>query len=52
MSSAGGVGSCVSAGRIDNGLGVRNEEQGNSVYVCRRMPQSWAQVWPTYRHYD
>ncbi|MBL1074835.1 glycosyltransferase family 39 protein [Nocardia sp. 2] len=38
-------------GRIDNGLGIDNEEQGRLVYLCRAPRQSWAEMWPSIRHY-
>jgi len=40
------------AGRLDNGHGVDNEEQGQPVWVCRGLRGTWAEVWPAWRHYD
>lgn len=47
-----GLSDCRSEGRVDNGIGLRNEEQGVPIQVCRGMPGSWAEVWPAYRHLD
>ncbi|MEU4430104.1 glycosyltransferase family 39 protein [Nocardia rhamnosiphila] len=38
-----------SAGRIDNGLGIDNDEQGAAMYVCRTVRAPWAQLWPAQR---
>ena len=37
------------AGVIDNGLDVDNEEQGQTVWLCRTTAD-WATVWPSLRH--
>ncbi|MBA2768281.1 MAG: glycosyltransferase family 39 protein [Sporichthyaceae bacterium] len=37
------------AGRIDNGVGLENDEQGQPVWVCRDRIASWEQVWPQVR---
>jgi hypothetical protein len=50
--SAPGVGDCQAAGYVDNEFGVPNEERNTLIAVCRRMPSSWADVWPSYRHLD
>lgn len=42
--------SCAEAGRVDNGLGVENAEQGKPIAVCRGLRAPWAQLWPSY-HY-
>ncbi|WP_228566193.1 hypothetical protein [Nocardia sp. SYP-A9097] len=34
-------------GRIDNGLGIDNDEQGRTLYVCRALRLPWAETWPT-----
>jgi len=41
---------CRVAARIDNGLGVDNDEQGTRVLVCRGPVGSWSHVWPALRH--
>jgi hypothetical protein len=43
-------GSCVEAARIDNGVGLDNEEQGTPVRVCRDRRAPWVQIWPHLRH--
>ena len=42
--------SCQDAGRLDNGLGVDTEEQGQPIAVCRGPVGGWATVWPALRH--
>lgn len=41
---------CRAAARIDNGVGLDNEEQGCAVLVCRRPLADWARIWPGQRH--
>lgn len=45
-------GTCTLAGRLDNGVGVDNEEQGVPIVVCREPRTSWQQMWPMIRHFD
>ncbi|MEO3747937.1 glycosyltransferase family 39 protein [Plantactinospora sp. B5E13] len=45
-------GDCALAGRLDNGVGVDNEEQGVPIVVCRDRTMSWAELWPRIRHFD
>lgn len=33
------------AGRIDNGFGVDDEEQGKSVFVLRGRQAPWSRIW-------
>jgi hypothetical protein len=35
---------------IDNGVGLDNEEQGRTVWVCRDPVASWNALWPRIRH--
>ncbi len=44
--------SCSAAGRLDNGVDVDNEEQGEPIAVCRTPVGGWAAVWPALRHED
>lgn len=44
--------SCVVADRLDNGLDVDNEEQGQPIAVCRGPVGGWDEVWPAFRHED
>ncbi|MGV9380298.1 ArnT family glycosyltransferase [Nonomuraea sp. NPDC003707] len=41
---------CESAGAIDHGTGVANEEQGLPVTVCSGPRTSWKSAWPDFRH--
>jgi hypothetical protein len=38
------------AARIDNGVGIDNEEQGTPVHVCTGRRQTWADLWPQITH--
>lgn len=43
---------CRPAGRLDNRVGVDNEEQGQPIAVCRDPVGGWERVWPALRHLD
>lgn len=43
---------CRVATRLDNGVGVDNEEQGAPVAVCTGPVADWATLWPRFRHLD
>jgi hypothetical protein len=43
---------CAVQTRLDNGVGVDNEEQGQPVAVCRGPQASWAVLWPRLHHLD
>jgi 4-amino-4-deoxy-L-arabinose transferase-like glycosyltransferase len=43
---------CRRATTIDNGVGVENEEQGGTVWVCARPELPWSRLWPRLRHLD
>ena len=43
---------CRVVDRLDNGVGVDNEEQGEPVAVCRGPVASWDLLWPRLRHLD
>jgi len=45
-------GTCRLVGRLDNGVGVDNEEQGAPIVLCRDRRRSWAELWPGLRHFD
>lgn len=38
------------AARIDNGVGLANDEQGAPVWICRDRLVPWDQLWPRVRH--
>lgn len=42
--------SCSVVGRLDNGFGVDNEEQGVRIRVCRGRHASWHELWPRFAH--
>ncbi|GAA3424039.1 glycosyltransferase family 39 protein [Streptosporangium nondiastaticum] len=44
--------SCERHGRIDNGVGLSNEEQHLPILVCRDPVASWDRLWPQARHYS
>lgn len=37
---------CRTAARIDNGVGLDNDEQDAPVRVCSQPARPWAQIWP------
>ncbi|WP_083733191.1 ArnT family glycosyltransferase [Actinomadura sp. CNU-125] len=37
------------AGRIDNGVGLDNEEQGKPVWICKGRRASWTELWPEFK---
>ncbi|MFE7509041.1 glycosyltransferase family 39 protein [Promicromonospora sp. NPDC057488] len=43
---------CMVRGRLDNGVGVDNEEQGVSILECRGPAGGWDALWPDLRHLD
>lgn len=43
--------SCRVADRLDNGLGVGNQEQDTPITVCRDPAGGWSTVWPKLQHY-
>ena len=45
-------GSCERRATLDNGLGLRNDEQGVPVWVCARAPRPWSELWPEVTHLD
>jgi 4-amino-4-deoxy-L-arabinose transferase-like glycosyltransferase len=42
-------GSVQPAGRVDNGVGVPNQEQGRTVWLCRARRAPWSVIWPRLR---
>jgi hypothetical protein len=46
------VGGCRREASITNPERVPNDEYGKPIAVCRTVPESWADVWPDYRHVD
>lgn len=45
-------GSCTVKARLDNGVDVDNEEQGQPVAICRNPVGGWSRVWPELKHLD
>jgi 4-amino-4-deoxy-L-arabinose transferase-like glycosyltransferase len=43
---------CAVVGRLDNEVGVDNEEQGLPVWVCRGRTAPWSQLWPRVQHFS
>ncbi|MEV6491856.1 alkaline phosphatase family protein [Actinoplanes sp. NPDC051633] len=43
---------CRVAGRVDNGYGLDNDEQGAILQVCDGPTGGWTEVWPSLIHYD
>ena len=44
--------SCAVRTRLDNGVGIDNEEQGEPVAICRGPKAPWPQLWPRMHHLD
>jgi hypothetical protein len=44
--------SCEVVTRLDNRLGVDNEEQGAPVALCTGPAADWSTLWPRFRHLD
>jgi hypothetical protein len=42
---------CRTLARIDDGVGLDNDEQGLPVQLCRPS-RSWSALWPKLRHFD
>lgn len=42
---------CTTLARIDDGVGLDNDEQGLPVMLCHPAA-AWATLWPQLRHYD
>ena len=40
------------AATIDNGLGLDNDEQGATVWVCTGLRAPWTTLWPSVTHLD
>ncbi|MEV5573656.1 glycosyltransferase family 39 protein [Spirillospora sp. NPDC052269] len=38
------------AGRIDDGVHLKNQEQGNPIWVCRGQRIPWSELWPRLKH--
>ena len=43
---------CRLRARIDDGVGLNNNEQGAPVLLCTGERRPWGQLWPSLRHYD
>jgi 4-amino-4-deoxy-L-arabinose transferase-like glycosyltransferase len=43
---------CEIKARLDNGVGVDNEEQDVPVAICRGLVEGWASAWPRLAHLD
>ena len=39
------------AARVDNGLGLDNDEQGRTVWLAAERRAPWSQIWPQLRRY-
>jgi len=38
------------AARLDNGLGINNDEQGTELFVCSEPRDTWTRLWPAFIH--
>jgi hypothetical protein len=37
---------------LTNAAGVKNDENGYAVYVCRHLRMSWTEAWRHVKHYN
>ncbi len=51
-SQLGFCGSVRLAGRLNNHVGVSDDEQGAPVWVCQRLRASWRAIWPSQRSFS
>ncbi|MEV0245510.1 glycosyltransferase family 39 protein [Nocardia sp. NPDC050712] len=42
---------CQPVTRIDNGLGIDNDEQSEPVFLCRDSRAPWGELWPRAKHF-
>jgi hypothetical protein len=52
VAASGWFAGCTTVGRLDNGVGVDNEEQGRPIMVCREPREPWHLLWPRFQHHD
>lgn len=43
--------SCTRVGKLDDNVGVDNQEQGEPIFFCTTPTASWSQLWPSFQHY-
>jgi 4-amino-4-deoxy-L-arabinose transferase-like glycosyltransferase len=43
---------CRLRARINDGVGLNNNEQGEPLWLCSGERRPWSQLWPSLRHYD
>ncbi|HEY6056945.1 MAG TPA: glycosyltransferase family 39 protein [Candidatus Limnocylindrales bacterium] len=43
---------CHLVATLDNGYGIRDQEQGHPVSVCTGLLRPWSEIWPGLRHVD
>jgi len=43
---------CRAEATIDNGVDLDNEEQGGTVFVCKRPREPWSEMWDELTHLD
>ena len=44
-------GSAVLAATLDNHVGVADDEQGQQVWICTQLRESWPAIWPSLRDF-
>ena len=47
---AGEFTTCTTADRLDSGVAVDNEEEGQPIALCTGPKQDWSRLWPVLRH--
>lgn len=43
---------CAPSGTVDNGVGVDNEFQGLTIFVCRGLKAPWRTLWPDFQEFS
>ena len=43
---------CALRARLNDGVGLDNQEQGEPIWACTGEREPWARLWPRLRHYD
>jgi hypothetical protein len=41
---------CAPAARVDDAVGIDNDEQGETIYVCAGPRRQWSDEWDSIRH--
>jgi len=45
-------GNCTVVARLENEIGVPNEEEGQPIAICQAPKAPWSSIWPALKHLD